>query len=105
MSLAMTPAIAAAERPLASPLSRPSLPRHVRLHFDPLRQAWALLSPEKVLWPDEVSLSILRLCDGERDISTISMTLAAEYDADGVEIEQDVLAFAQDWSDRMVLRL
>ena len=74
MTLAMTPAIAAAERPLASPLSRPSLPRHVRLHFDPLRQAWALLSPEKVLWPDEVSLSILRLCDGERDISTISMT-------------------------------
>ena len=97
--------MSATMRPLASAASRPRLPRHVRLHFDPLRQAWALLSPEKVLWPDEVSLSILRLCDGERDIAAISRTLAADYDADGVEIEQDVLAFAQDWSDRMVLRL
>lgn len=92
-------------RPIASVTARPRLPRHVRLHFDPLRSAWALLSPEKVLWPDEVSLSILKLCDGERTVSEIASKLATEYDADAVKIETDVLAFAQDWSDRMVLRL
>jgi pyrroloquinoline quinone biosynthesis protein D len=92
-------------RPLATARSVPRLPRHVRLHFDPVRQAWALLSPEKVLWPDEVSLSILHLCDGQRSIALISRMLAAEYEADAQEIEADVLAFAQDWSDRMVLRL
>jgi len=92
-------------RPIATAGSVPRLPRHVRLHFDPIRQAWALLSPEKVLWPDDVSLSILQLCDGQRSIAVISQALAVEYEADAEEIEADVLAFAQDWSDRMVLRL
>jgi pyrroloquinoline quinone biosynthesis protein D len=58
-----------------------------------------------VLWPDDVSLAILRLCDGQRNIASISRTLAVEYEADAEEIEADILAFAQDWSDRMVLRL
>jgi len=99
------PEISKNARPIATAGSVPRLPRHVRLHFDPVRQAWALLSPEKVLWPDEVSLSILRLCDGQRTIESISQTLAVEYEADAQEIQADVLAFAQDWSDRMVLRL
>jgi len=77
----------------------------VRLHFDQVRDAWALLSPEKVLWPDEVSLAILRLCDGHRTVALIAETLAAEYEADADEVAADVLAFAQNWSDRMVLRL
>lgn len=94
-----------AARPIATASSRPSLPRHVRLHFDPLRQAWALLSPEKVLWPDEASLAILRRCDGEADIAAISSALAREFEAEPEEIEGDVIAFAQDWSDRMVLQL
>lgn len=92
-------------RPMATAGSRPSIPRHVRLHYDSLRGAWALLSPEKVLWPDEASLSILKLCNGKHTVSDIATQLAAEYDADAADIEADVLAFAQDWSDRMVLRL
>ncbi len=56
-----------------------------------------------MLWPDEVSLSILRLCEGQRSIAAIAEVLAAEYEADAQDIEADVLAFAQDWSDRMVL--
>lgn len=93
------------QRPIATSTSRPALPRHVRLYFDPLRQAWALLSPEKVLWPDEASLAILRRCDGASDIASITASLAQEFEADPLEIEADVIAFAQDWSDRMVLRL
>ena len=92
-------------RPLATALSRPSIPRHVRLHYDRLRGAWALLSPEKVLWPDEASLAILKLCNGLHTVSDIANRLAVEYDADALDIEADVLAFAQDWSDHMVLRL
>ena len=95
----------AAIRPVPTAVTKPLLPRHVRLHFDPLRKAWALLSPEKVLWPDEASLSILTRCDGHRTIAVISSELAVEYDADVFEIEADVLAFVQDWSDRMVLRI
>lgn len=92
-------------RRIATSQHAPHLPRHVRLHFDPVRQAWALLSPEKVLWPDEVSLAILRLCDGKRSIKVMSGELAREFEADPAEVEADVLAFAQDWADRMVLRL
>lgn len=84
--------------------SRPTLPRHVRLHFDPVRRAWALLSPEKILWPDEVSLAILRLCDGSRTVGEIASALAAEYDAPREEILGDVTAFLQEWSDRMLVR-
>ena len=90
----MSPPTRPPTRPLAGALSRPRMPRHVRLHFDPLRNAWALLSPEKVLWPDEASLSILRLCDGTASISEIAARLAAEYDADAAAIEADVLALS-----------
>ena len=92
-------------RPLADEGSRPALPRHVRLHFDPLRRAWAVLSPEKVLWPDEISLAILRRCDGHTDAGTIARDLAREYGADEAEVRADIRAFLQDWSDRMVVRL
>jgi pyrroloquinoline quinone biosynthesis protein D len=93
------------QRRIATASSVPALPRHVRLHYDPVRQAWALLSPEKVLWPDETSLAILTRCDGQSSIATIAGDLAREFEADVAEVEADVLAFAQDWSDRMVLRL
>ncbi len=95
----------ARRRPLADLNSRPALPSHVRMHFDPHRGAWAVLSPEKVLWPDETSLAILRRCDGRSPVGTIARDLAGEYGADEAEVRADVLAFLQDWSDRMVVRL
>ena len=95
----------AARRPLAGLDSRPALPRHVRMHFDTHRNAWALLSPEKVLWPDEISLAILRRCDGRSPVGAIARDLAQEYGADEAEVQADILAFLQDWSDRMVVRL
>lgn len=92
-------------RPIADGASRPHLPRHVRLLFDPVRRAWALLAPEKILWPDEISLAILNRCNGETTLAGIAAALAAEYDAPEEAVMADVVAFAQDWSDRMVLRL
>ncbi|MBW9088660.1 hypothetical protein JNB91_12470 [Rhizobium wenxiniae] len=32
--------------------SIPTLKPHVRQQYHGIRQAWALLSPEKVFWPD-----------------------------------------------------
>ena len=93
------------ERRVATPASVPFLPRHVRLQFNSVRQAWAVLSPERVFWPDGVSLDILRHCDGSRSITVIVETLAAEYDAPPGEVERDVLDFLQEWSDRQLVRL
>lgn len=94
-----------ASRPIASATSQPMLPRHVRLHRDKVRGTWALLSPEKILWPDEPSMAILIRCDGKRTVSDIASEIANEFDAGVEDIEPDILAFVQDWSDRMVLKL
>ena len=83
----------------------PSLPKHVRIQFDPVRQAFAVLSPEKVFWPNEISLDILRRCDGRSSVSRIIAELAAEYDAPQDDVAADVTAFLQEWSDKLLVKL
>jgi pyrroloquinoline quinone biosynthesis protein D len=92
-------------RRIVSDSSTPALKPHVRLQFDPLRGAWALLSPEKVFWPDEVSLDILRLCDGSRSMAQLLQELSDQYEAPIEEIAADVEAFLQEWSDRSLVTL
>jgi len=91
------------ERAIISGASPPSLARHVRLQFDPVRGAWAVLSPERIFWPNEIGLDILRRLDGHRNVNTITRDLAAEYDAEPDEVGADVIAFLQEWSDRLLV--
>lgn len=90
-------------RTIVDDTTRPFLPRHVRLHHCPVRKAWAVLAPERVYWPDEISLDILRKCDGETPAGGIVDLLAAEYDAPADEIRADVVGFLQEYSDRLLL--
>ena len=93
------------ERALVTPQSMPSLPKHVRIQYDPLRQAFAVLSPEKVFWPNEVSLDILHRCDGRSTVGHIIADLAVEYDAEQEAVAADVIAFLQEWSDKLLVKL
>ena len=93
------------ERAVVSTASVPRLPSHVRIQFDPVRQAHAVLSPEKVFWPNEVSLDILRRCDGKTSVDAIVSDLARVYDAPREELAGDVFAFLQEWSDKLLVRL
>ena len=93
------------DRAVVTRRSRPALPRHVRLRFDPVRQAWAVLAPERVLWPNEIGLEILRRCDGRTSVRAIIAALAIGYDGEEEEISGDVLAFLQEWSDDLLVRL
>ncbi|MBB3977845.1 pyrroloquinoline quinone biosynthesis protein D [Rhizobium azooxidifex] len=93
------------QRAIVSDQSRPLLKRYARLQYDPVRSAWALLSPEKVFWPDEVSLDILKLCDGRHTVLQIVAELAGQYDAAGEDIAPDVEEFLQEWSDRFLVTL
>ena len=93
------------ERPLVTAVSKPYLPKHVRVHFDATRQRFAVLAPERVHWPDETALAILKLCDGERTISVMAAQLAGEYAAPVEIIQADVLEFIQSWTDQRLLRL
>jgi pyrroloquinoline quinone biosynthesis protein D len=93
------------ERAVLTLQSVPSLPRHVRIQFDPVRNAFAVLSPERVFWPNEISLDILRRCDGRATVEGIVASLAAEYETTEEEISGDVTAFLQEWSDRLLVKL
>ncbi|SIT53670.1 Coenzyme PQQ synthesis protein D [Mesorhizobium prunaredense] len=93
------------ERALVSPRSVPSLPKHVRIQYDPVRQAFAVLSPEKIFWPNDISLDILRRCDGRSTVGHIIAGLAADYDAEQEAVAADVVAFLQEWSDKLLVKL
>ncbi len=54
----MTPA-----RAIANPESMPHFPKYVRMQYDPVRKKFAVLAPERVYWPDEVTVDILNLFD------------------------------------------
>lgn len=86
-----------------TPHCRPVLPPHVRLRFDRLRDKVIVLAPEKVLWPDEISAAILKRCDGRSRVEEIAEDFARDYAAPKAEIEADILAFLQDWCDRLLI--
>lgn len=95
---------AARTRNILTSGSVPILPPHVRLVFNEKRASWVVLAPEKILWPDDISVVILKNCDGTRSIGEIAEALSKEFSAPCSEILGDVLEFLQDWSDRLLVR-
>jgi len=93
------------QRALVSTRSVPALSRHVRLQFDPVRQAWAMLSPERVYWPDDVSRDIISRCDGRTAVAEMARALAGLYSAGRDDIEKDVMEFVQHLADELLVRL
>ncbi len=75
------------------------------MRFDPVRANFAVLGPERVYWPDGVTVDILKLCDGRRSISAIAGELAQSYTAPVETIQADVLEFIQSWTDLHLLKL
>ena len=85
--------------------SVPLLPRHVRLKEDKQRGSWVVLAPERVLMPDEISLEIIRRCDGKTTVDAICGALAAEFDAPQDEIRKDLIDVLQDLADKGFLKV
>lgn len=80
------------------------LPRHIKLRHDPGRGRWIILAPERVFEPDETSVEVLKLCDGERTVSAISEMLAEQYQAPVDVITADIIEMLQDLADKGVLK-
>ncbi|WP_417687766.1 pyrroloquinoline quinone biosynthesis peptide chaperone PqqD [Roseibium sp.] len=91
-------------RSIVSGDSVPELPGHVHLRFDKLREKWVVLAPEKVLWPDDISADILGRCSGTSSVTEIVSGLSKDYNAPPDQIMPDVVAFLQEWSDRLLVR-
>lgn len=66
-------------RPVLGAASRPALPRHVRLRFDATRERRVILAPKRVLVPDEISVEVLQLCDGQRSIDDVVAVPAEKF--------------------------
>jgi pyrroloquinoline quinone biosynthesis protein D len=88
------------QRMIVTAGTRPLLPRHARLRFDPARQMWLLLAPERVLTPDDIAVEVLQHCDGEATVAAIAAGLAQKYAAPEEQIAADVVAMLQDLADK-----
>ena len=80
--------------------AKPRLPRGVRLRFDPVRDTWVLLAPERVLFPDTVALAVLEACDGARALDEIVSELAGRFEAPHETIRADVCELLQELADK-----
>ena len=92
-------------RPEVSDDAVPALPRGVKLRFDPARDAWVLLAPERVLMPDDIAVEILKRCDGKATVAAIVDELAEAFGAERAEVAADVHTFLQDLADKGMLTL
>jgi pyrroloquinoline quinone biosynthesis protein D len=82
----------------------PAFAAGVRFRFDPTRQAWVVLAPERLFLPDEQAVAILSLIDGERSLGAIIDDLARRFEAPRTLIAGDVATMLQDLVDKGVLR-
>ena len=73
-------------------VSKPCLPRGVRLKYDETRSEWLLLAPERVIKTDAIAVEILKRCDGTATFAAIVDDLAQQFSADRTRVEADVRA-------------
>jgi len=81
----------------------PRLAPHVRLNFDPWRQKWVVLAPERVIVPDDIAVEVLKNCTGKASLGTVIDTLEREFDAPREEIAGDVVDLVRDLVKKGVL--
>jgi pyrroloquinoline quinone biosynthesis protein D len=79
--------------------SIPRLADHVTMRFDEHRERWVILAPERVLILDEVSVEILKRCDG-KSVAQVIDDLAAAFEAPRADIARDVMAMLQGLADK-----
>ena len=83
----------------------PSLPRGVELRFDPADKVWTVSVPARVAMPDEISIEILKRCDGRTPVSAIVDELAQAFSADPAQLAAEVDAMLQDLIDQGMIQV
>ncbi|HEX4112662.1 MAG TPA: pyrroloquinoline quinone biosynthesis peptide chaperone PqqD [Stellaceae bacterium] len=78
-------------------------PPHVKFRFDPARDRWVVLAPERLLLPDDLSVEILQQIDGTHAVDDIVDALMVKFSAQREEISVDVTALLQDLADKGTL--
>lgn len=96
--------VARPTRLIVTPDIRLVMPRHIKLRHDQGRNKWLILAPERVFEPDDISVEVLKLCDGERTVREIAEKLASDYQAPADVILNDITAMLQELADKGVLK-
>lgn len=81
-----------------------TMPRHIKLRHDTGRDKWLILAPERVFEPDDISVAVLKLCDGDRTVTDIANQLSIDYQAPADVILGDIIEMLQDLADKGVVR-
>lgn len=76
-----------------------------RLRFDPVRDRWVLLAPERVLFPCPISVAILERLTEARTLAGLVDDLAQSFEAPRETIHRDLLPMLQDLAEQGVLDL
>jgi pyrroloquinoline quinone biosynthesis protein D len=79
---------------------RVALPAWVRLRFDPVRDRWVLLAPERVLFPCATSVTIVERLGGGARLGELVDGLAEEFAAPRDTISADVRGMLQGLADQ-----
>lgn len=69
-------------------MARPRLRPNSRIRYDPVRQRFVLLLPERAVLLNETAAEVLQLCDGTRTLSGLIEVLERKYA--GAELQADV---------------
>ena len=65
---------------------------------------YLILAPERVFEPDDVSVEVLKLCDGERSVAAIAQVLSEQFQAPADVILADIIEMLQDLADKGVVK-
>jgi pyrroloquinoline quinone biosynthesis protein D len=88
-----------------APGCRPQLREGVRLHLDRLSGRPLLLFPEGILQLNPTAVSVLTLCDGQRNVTEIVAALGANFDTSREILSADVAELLLQLCDRQILRV
>jgi pyrroloquinoline quinone biosynthesis protein D len=88
-----------------SDVSRPRLPRGVRLAHNKAQGGWVLLAPERVFKADAVTVEILKRCTGDTTLAAIVDDLAATFAAPRERIHADVVQLLSGLAEKKLLDL
>lgn len=69
-------------------MARPKLRPKGRIRYDPVRQRFVLLLPERAVLLNEAAAEALQLCDGTRTLSSLIELLQRRYVS--AEVQADV---------------
>jgi pyrroloquinoline quinone biosynthesis protein D len=99
----MTTASQTRKRAIVTGESKPALPAFIKLRHDAGRGRWVVLAPERVFEPDEISVEILKQCDGQTAVTAIAERLSKEYNAPLADILADTISMLQELADKGVV--